>query len=345
MSNHAINVIGASLGGVEALQELTAGLPKDLPAAVFVVLHVSAQAPSLLRQILNRCGALKAVHPKDGEAIQAGRIYVAPPDNHLIVENGYMRVLRGPKENRHRPAIDVLFRSAARAYGNQVVGVVLTGSLDDGTVGMLAVKKRGGICVVQDPESAFCPDMPKSVLRYLKPDYTLPLPEIAPALELIAQTKATAPESPVSKEMEQESRVAEMDMNRMSDDDKPGKPSAFACPDCHGVLWEIDDDGQDFVRYRCRVGHAYTAASFAAAHSEHLENSMWAALRALEESASLARRMADKAKEKDRLASAARFEEHAMIKERQASLMRTVLLENEQLISDMYSATSKLNVA
>src|SRR3954447_7077747 len=199
MANHAIIVVGASLGGVEALQELTAALPKDLPAAVFVVLHVGAQAPSLLPHILSRCGQLKAVHPEDGEEIRAGRIYVAPPDNHLIVEYGYVRVVKGPKENRHRPAVDVLFRSAARAYGNQVVGVVLTGSLDDGTAGMLAIRLRGGICIVQDPESAFCPDMPKSVLRQLEPDYTLRLNEIAPTLERIAQTTATAPDPPVSR--------------------------------------------------------------------------------------------------------------------------------------------------
>jgi two-component system chemotaxis response regulator CheB len=261
-----------------------------------------------------------------------------------LERGGLIRVMRGPRENRHRPAIDVLFRSAARIYGNRVIGVILTGSLDDGTAGVLAVKNRGGIAVVQAPENAFCPDMPKSVLRILQPDHVLPLNEIASTLELLARTKVEAPVAPVSSTMSQEALASEMNMEVIEDDNRPGKPSAFACPDCHGVLWEIEDSG-DVIRYRCRVGHGYSAASFADAHSEHLENCMWAALRALEESASLARKMAERSRQKDRLSSAARFEEHALSKERQASMMRTVLLENQQLISDLASATSRLNIA
>src|SRR5437763_2217226 len=156
MPGHDIIVIGASAGGVEALVKLVGSLPADLPAAIFLVLHIPAQSPSLLPDILNRAGPLHALHPVDGQAIQYGHIYVAPPDHHLIVEEGVVRIIRGPKENRHRPAIDPLFRSAARTYGTRVVGVILTGSMDDGTAGLLAIKRRGGEAIASDPGDALC---------------------------------------------------------------------------------------------------------------------------------------------------------------------------------------------
>src|SRR2546421_6158345 len=194
MPGHDIIVIGASAGGVEALVKLAGQLPADLPASIFIVLHIPAQSPSLLPDILSRSGRLEAVHPQNGESIAPGRIYIAPPDHHLIVTRGHVRVIHGPKENRHRPAIDPLFRSAALAYGPQVIGVVLTGSLDDGTAGLIAVKQRGGLAVVQDPDDAYCGDMPRSALRYVKaPDYVLPVDQIAPKLiELTKEMVARA---------------------------------------------------------------------------------------------------------------------------------------------------------
>jgi len=183
---HEIIVVGASAGGVEALMQLVREFPADLPASVFIVLHIPAQSPSLLAGILSRAGLMKAVHPVDYQKIEHGCIYVAPPDHHLLIENGFMRVVRGPQEKRHRPAIDPLFRSAAVAYGSQVVGVVLTGALDDGTAGLLAVKQRGGVAIVQDPREARYPDMPKSALAHVNVDYCLPIAQIGQVLVQLA---------------------------------------------------------------------------------------------------------------------------------------------------------------
>jgi|SRR5882724_1676203 len=182
MPGHEIIVVGASAGGVEALMKLVHGLSRNLAASVFIVLHLPAQGSSVLPSILKHAGILNAQHPIDQQKIEMGNIYVAPPDHHLLIEQGLIRVVRGPKENRHRPAIDALFRSAAIAYGAQVVGVVLTGALDDGTAGLLAIKQRNGIAIVQDPNDAIYPDMPRSALKHVAVDYCVPIAEIGPLL-------------------------------------------------------------------------------------------------------------------------------------------------------------------
>ena len=186
MIGHDIVVVGASAGGVEALTRLVRTLPEDVPATLFVVLHLPADGKSHLPQILTRNGPLLASHPSDGEAIQQRRIYVAPPDHHLVVGRGYVRVIRGPKENGHRPAVDTLFRSAARAYGRRVVGVVLSGSLDDGTAGLQAVKLRNGVGVVQSPDEALFAGMPTSALENVQIDHCLGVAEIGSLLVRLA---------------------------------------------------------------------------------------------------------------------------------------------------------------
>jgi two-component system chemotaxis response regulator CheB len=192
MAGHDIIVIGASAGGVEALREITRGLPANLPATLFVVLHVPPQNPSHLPAILSRSGPLPAAHAGDGAEFVPGRIYVAPPDTHLLVESGRTHLSHGPTENRHRPAIDPLFRSAARAYGSRVVGVVLTGSLDDGTAGLYQIRRHGGVAVVQDPDDALFPSMPANALEYVGADYRCQVTEIAPLLERLARTPVRA---------------------------------------------------------------------------------------------------------------------------------------------------------
>jgi two-component system chemotaxis response regulator CheB len=313
---------------VEALQRLVAPLPKDFHAAIFVVLHLAPQSTSVLPGILMRAGNLPAVHPRDGETIRMGRIYVAPPDNHMVIEDGKVRVTRGPKENRHRPAIDPLFRSAARWYGPRVIGVVLTGSLDDGTAGMLAIKKRRGVAIVQDPNDAFCGDMPRSALETVAVDYVAPVDRIPELLQQLVPVQVAENGAGKSSRMKKETEFAELNMDAIEDENRPGTPSAFACPECGGVLWEMD--GEEILRFRCRVGHAYTASSLGVEQAEAVESALWAAMRALEEGASLARRMADNAAKGKRHRLEQRYRERAEAKMQQAEVLRRLIAESKQ---------------
>ena len=328
LAERNIIVIGCSVGGVEALQRLVAGLPKDFPAALFVVLHLAPQSVSVLPHILMRAGSLPAEHPRDGEPIRMGRIYVAPPDHHLLIEDGKVRVARGPRENRHRPAIDPLFRSAARWYGPRVIGIVLTGSLDDGTAGLLSIKKRGGTAIVQDPEDAFCSDMPRTAMETVAVDYVEPVDRIPELLQELVAVKVAQNGSGKSSRLKKETEIAELDdMNAIEDENRPGIPSQFACPECGGVLWEMD--GEEMLRFRCRVGHAYTANSLTVEQMEAVEGALWAAMRALEEGASLAKRMAEKAGKREGSRMVNRYRERAEAKMQQAEVLRKLIVEGK----------------
>jgi two-component system, chemotaxis family, protein-glutamate methylesterase/glutaminase len=299
MPKHDMIVIGASAGGVEALITLVGALPADLPAAIFLVLHIPAQSPSLMPDILNRAGRLHAIHPHDSQLIEYGHIYVAPPDNHLLLEEGIVRIVRGPKENRHRPAIDPLFRSAARTYGTRVVGVILTGSMDDGTAGMLAIKRRGGKAIVQDPKDALFSSMPQSVIAHVEVDHVVPLSEIGPLLVQLAHEEAAEQgKYPISQDMEMEAKLAAMDMREEQNGEHVGTPSVYSCPECGGVLWEVHDG--NLLRLRCRVGHAFSVDSVLAGQTEVVEEALWTALKALEENASLSRRMEHDARDREK---------------------------------------------
>ena len=329
MPGHDIIVVGASAGGVEALVKLVGQLPADLPAAVFVVLHIPAESPSLLPDILNRAGPLPASQPVDNEEIRLGHIYVASPDYHLLIERGRTRNVHGPRENRHRPAIDPLFRSAAYFYGPCVVGVVLTGSLDDGTAGLLAVKRRGGIAVVQDPKDAVYPSMPRSALAHVRVDYCLPLADIGEVLAQLSHQQAKDEAAfPAPDAMAQETRYTSMDdQNTLDSDERKGTPSAFSRPDCGGVLWELHDG--ELLRFRCRVGHAFSVDSVLAAQSEQLETALWAALKTLEEHASLSRRLARQAQGRGQDWLARNFEEQVREADQRAITIRQVLKKEQ----------------
>lgn len=331
MVQRDIVVIGASAGGVEALSQLVRDFPADFPAAVFIVLHIAPHSKSVLPDILSRNGALKAHHAVDGEPIQKGAIYVAPPDHHLLIQEGVVRVIRGPRENGHRPAVDPLFRTAARYFSTRVIGVVLTGSLDDGTAGLEAVKSRGGVAVVQDPADAFHAGMPTSAIRNVNVDHILPLSLIGAALIELTQELVEENTTPVSEEMNMESEIARFSEPALQAHNRPGVPSGFTCPECHGALFELHEG--ELVRFRCRVGHAFSPDSLLAEQTNALESALWIALRALEESASLSRRVADRARAQSRNLPADTFEERAEEAERSAALIREVLLHNKNLLA------------
>lgn len=279
-------VVGTSAGGVEALQAMTRGLPGDLAAAVLIVMHTSADGPYLLPDILRRVTALGVAKVVDGAPLEHGRLYVAPPDHHLLVKGDLVRLSRGPKENRSRPAIDPLFRTAAASHGPHVVGVILTGMLDDGTAGLSAVKERGGTTVVQDPQEAMYPSMPNSALQHVGADFVVRLAEIAPLLaRLVRQPTKTSDLAPVSRRIEIESRFVEMETMSVKDMDAIGSHAGFSCPECHGPIWGIKDG--TLQRYRCHVGHAYTARSMVAGQIEAQETHLWQALRLMKERVAL----------------------------------------------------------
>lgn len=278
MAQHDIVVAGASSGGIEALQTLVRSLPPDLPAAVFVVLHLYSRASTILPEILGRVCPLPVAHPKDGDPILTGRVYVAPPDHHLMLEHGFVRLAKGPKENFQRPCINVTFRSAAQAYRERVVGVVLTGQLDDGAAGLWDVKRQGGVAIVQDPDEAAFPSMPQSALRGVQVDYRLPLTEIGPLLATLAQRdEAFAPPVPVPVPADghMESQVAH-----------------FSCPECGGVTRE--EENGSLLEYRCRVGHTFSPKTMLSEYAVAQERALWAAILSLEEGAELALRVGQK---------------------------------------------------
>jgi two-component system, chemotaxis family, protein-glutamate methylesterase/glutaminase len=325
LAAHDIIVIGASAGGVEALMKLVKALPVDLEAAVFVVIHVTAEATSTLPAILRRAGPLPAHHALDGEAIAFQRIYVAPPDNHMVLRDGRVRIVHGPRENRSRPAIDPLFRSAAITYGSRVIGVVLSGSLDDGTAGLYAIKSQGGLAIVQDPDDALVPGMPRNALENMKVDYRVPVAEMGELLATLTRRPAgTAPPPP--PRLVAESEITTLEPSIMEDDDKYATtPSPFTCPECHGTLWEIIDG--DLVRYRCRVGHSYSTDSMVAEQAQSTERALWAALRSLEEKAALSRRLSETARMRNHLRVADQFAARASDTEEHAETVRRLLLQ------------------
>ena len=277
MSAKDIIVIGASAGGVEALQRLCAGLPEDFPGCIFVTQHLSPSSRSLLPQLLDRAGPLRAISPVDGQEIEIGHIYVAAPDRHMLLRDGTILMRRGPYENRTRPAINALFRSAAAHYGSRSIGVVLTGLLDDGTDGLIAIKAVGGTSVVQDPDDAEWPSMPRNAIKRDHVDYLAPLNELAPLLVQLTHQEA-GPSVPLPSEYLIEDRIAAQEFAVMEPEiETPGSPSHISCPDCGGVLNQVVM--QDEVRFRCQVGHAFTPLGLAQAQNDELERALSIAVR------------------------------------------------------------------
>lgn len=327
MTTRDIVTIGASAGGLDAIQQLVSKLPEDYPAAIMIVQHLHPRTPSVLDEIIRRATTLSVRFATDGEPITRGHIRLAPPNCHLLVEKGYLRVLRGPRENRHRPAVDPLFRSAAWAYGPRVVGVILSGTLDDGVSGLWTVRSCGGTTVVQDPNEAAQSGMPMSALLALNVDHVAPIDQIATLLNDLARAEIDKRPSQPPQEIGLQVAIAEgadMDVEGMR---KIGRPSGFSCPACHGGLWELTEG--ELEVYRCHIGHTFGPETLQEAQSREVEFALESALRALEEQSAAARRLGDRL-ETSIPTLALRYEKQAGNLEEQAAVIRK-LLRNGQM--------------
>ncbi|MFO7553245.1 MAG: chemotaxis protein CheB [Haliea sp.] len=279
--NSMFIVVGASAGGMEALKKLVAQLPKEFPAPVFIVNHMGADTTGeALVKVLNESSSLACAHAQDQQVFKSGNIYLAPSDQHMLIVKGKILVTKGARENRSRPAIDPLFRSAAVAYGNRVIGIILTGYLDDGTSGMMAIKRCGGVCIAQDPHDASYPDMPQSVISNVGADYCLPVAEMGALLsDLVSRELPENKEAP--EDLVIEAKIAQRVLSDLPSVEALGDQVPFNCPDCGGVLWKVEEG--DLLRYRCHTGHAFTSSVLLAQQAVKIEETLWVALRMFEE--------------------------------------------------------------
>lgn len=336
MVGHDVIAIGGSAGSLQVVMEIVGHLPADLPAATFIVIHSSPAHRSLLLEILSSRSRLPVSVPRDGTPIRPGHIYLAQQDHHLVLEHAVIRVTRGPRENRFRPAIDPLFRSAALAYGPRAIGVVLSGWLDDGAAGLWAIKTRGGIAIIQDPAEAVVDSMPRSALRQSRVDQCLRAADIAPALVQLASEPAAPPDDyPAPAALEIETRIAMEDKALETGLGEISEPSMFACPECHGVMLRLKTAGG--LRYRCHTGHGYTADALLSEMTDVVENSLWNAIRAVQESALLMEHLASHARDAgdDRLA--AMYRQKAEEAGARAEQVRGVVMDHERVSRDALS--------
>ena len=288
-------VVGASAGGADALTTLVAQLSTDFPAPVFIVNHMGAETTGeALVRALNKAGSVRCSHARDGEWFKPAHVYLAPSDQHLLLVRGRMLVTKGARENRYRPAIDPLFRSAAVAYGKGVIGIILTGYLDDGTSGMKAIKRCGGICIVQDPADAAYPDMPQSVITHVGADHCAPLAQMGALLEKLAARKVGVSRKPPA-DLVIEAKIAERVVSDLQSVEALGTQVPFNCPDCGGVLWQMKHGG--LLRYRCHTGHGFSSAALLAQQGEKIEETLWVALRMFEERQNLISTMGSRQKD------------------------------------------------
>jgi two-component system chemotaxis response regulator CheB len=323
MPNHRnLVVMGASAGGVEVLLRIIAGLPEDFPAAVCIVLHTSPTSPSILPELLDRAGPLPAATAKNGDTLRNGHVYVAPPDQHLLIKDSRIHLTRGPKENGFRPAVDTLFRSAAHARGPALIGVVLSGSLDDGTIGLDEIHRAGGLTIVQDPQEAAFPSMPTSAIRNVEINHIAPVNEI-PALLTQLVNEPLRKGSPMTSAKKSRPDVSEDGTSGFLTGELPGPPSPFTCPECGGSLWELANDGK--LTYRCHVGHGFTPDSLLDSQTKALEAALWTALRTLEESAAFNRRVAGRINAAVSEKVVASYLQKASEAERHAAVLRQIL--------------------
>lgn len=336
--NHApfqkIIVIGASAGGFEAIKKIIKKLPPDFATPIFIVWHISPDIRGVLPQVLNKENKIDAAHAYNNEAIKPNRIYIAPPDHHLLVEKDKVLVTHGPKENRFRPAVDPLFRSAAYAYGNRVIGVILSGALDDGTAGLWAIKHYGGTAIVQDPMDAEVASMPENALRQVEVDYCVGVSEIAQLLVRLSKEEVNKNATVMKDEQTKKEIEIAMGDNALKEGVLEfGTLSPLTCPECHGVLVRLQND--NLIRYRCHTGHAYSVDTLLAAITERIENSLYGAIRGMDESTLLLNHIGDHLAESNQPKLAAVYFKKAKEAQEKSNLVRTAVLQNEELTKEI----------
>jgi two-component system chemotaxis response regulator CheB len=326
MPTRNIIVIGASAGGLEAVRTFVYGLPKVIPASIFVVIHTSPDSPGLLASILDRASPVPVFVPRDGATIRDGCVYVAPPDEHLIIEGTQVRLTHGPREHRFRPAVDPLFRSAAEYHGPLVIGIVLSGHMADGAHGLMVIKQRGGVAIVQDPQQAQVPSMPLSALSLVKVDHVLRVEEMASVvMGIVMKNNGRRVKRPAKRKGTTEVPSPERpDGDALKTGSMPSPPSPLTCPDCGGSLWELKAQG--LLRYRCHVGHGFSAESLGEGMNVKLEDTLWSALRAMEELIELRKRMLDRSRSQQLTVLAATLQSEIAELEERGAIMRKLLL-------------------
>ena len=328
-------VIGASAGGFEVLKELVSQLPADLAVPVFIVLHIPAYEPSLLPELFDHFGPLSALHPQDGAQIQAGYIYVAPPDHHLLIDDSHVAVKKGPKENGFRPSIDALFRSAAYSYGPGAIGVVLSGALNDGASGLWSIKRLGGTAIVQDPYEARYPSMPRSALEYIEPDYKVRSADIAPLLAQLASTEGDQ-EAMVGDDMDRDLKRMATEVQIAAGVNLPektvlelGSLTPFTCPACRGTLIRITE-GKLF-RFRCHTGHGFTEDALMEDLMERIGELIWQATRGFQEASMLLEHIGEHMQNAGEVARSEIFLAKARDLNQRASRFQKIALGHESL--------------
>lgn len=321
-------VIGGSAGALEPLSNVLQGLGSDFDGAILVALHTSADSSGALPEILSRATSLPVAYARDGETIERGRVYLAPPDHHLRVQVGRVSVMQGPRENGFRPAIDPLFRSAALNYGSRVIGIVLSGAMDDGTFGLSAIKEAGGLAIVQHPYEATTPSMPLSAIQNVEVDYIVRAREITQILhrEISSEEEPIAGLTPSAQAVPDETELRDVALNGTNPDElsiTQGPPSIYSCPECGGALWEVHQ-GKNF-RFRCHTGHGFTAESLLSEQKARLEHALWTAVRVLQERSALHRQLAHRSELRGMETAVQQFTERATLELQQAGLLRDFL--------------------
>jgi two-component system chemotaxis response regulator CheB len=317
MIKRNIIVVGTSAGGVQALCELTRHLPKDLDACIFVVMHIGSE--TMLPEILSNCGNVPAVIAEHDKKYKHGCIYCAPANCHLSIKDQTTVLTRGPRENGHRPAIDVLFRSAAREHRSKVVGVLLSGGRDDGSAGLYAIKARGGVAIVQDPAEALVPSMPRNALKVVDIDFCLSVPQIADLLVQLASGKADVTQQPGGGNDMEEEVTADQPTQQPN-----GEQIPVNCPECNGPLYEIKDG--ELAQFECFVGHRFSPESLSEQHTEALERALWTAVRKLKERVVLHEQLAERKRNKGEEELLGRLEESVTTAKQDLELLRDVLV-------------------